>query len=92
MNAYNAYGYRGNVTAKRNRSALRTVMCFLRAVISVTVERLRTMEARATLVLVGFVLALGLAGGMESGAVPLYVGLPVCLLLAVAGLLTHFDD
>ncbi len=92
MNAYNAYGYRGNVTAKRNRSALRTVSCFLRAVLSVIAERLRTVELRAAAVVVGFVLALGLVGGMESGMVPLYVGLPVCLILGVAGLLTHFDD
>ena len=42
--------------------------------------------------IVGFVLALGLVGGMESGAVPLYVGFPICLVLGVAGLLTHFDD
>lgn len=92
MNAYNAYGYRGNVTAKRNRSALRTALCFLHAVLSVTAERLRAVEVRAAAVIVGFVFALGLVGGMESGMVPLYVGLPICLALGVAGLLTHFDD
>ncbi len=92
MNAYNAYGYRGNVTAKRNRSALRTALRFLRAVLAVLAERVRGVEVRAAFVIAGFVLALGLVGGMESGIVPLYVGLPVCLILAVAGLLTHFDD
>ena len=48
MNAYNAYGYKGNVTAKRNRSALRTVLCFLHAVFAVIAERLRTAEVRSS--------------------------------------------
>lgn len=92
MNAYNAYGYRGNVTAKRNRSALRTALRFMRAVAEVVMERIRGVEVRAAFVVIGFALALGLVGGMESGAVPLYIGLPICLVLAAAGLLTHFDD
>lgn len=92
MNAYNTYGYRGNVTAKRNRSALRTAMRFLRAVFSVIGERLHAAEVRIAAVSVGFLVTLGLVGGMESGMVPLYIGLPICLVLAVAGLLIHFED
>lgn len=92
MNAYNAYGYRGNVTAKRNRSALRTALRFLRAVIEVILERVRAVEVRTASVILGFVAALGLVGGMECGMIPVYIGLPVCLVLAAAGLLTHFDD
>jgi|GEM_PF-1290482 len=92
MNAYNAYGYRGNVTAKRNRSALRTALRFLRAVLEVIGERLAATEIRVASVVIGFAVTLGLVGGMESGMVPLYVGLPICLVLAVAGLLMHFED
>ena len=92
MNAYNAYGYRENAMARRNRSTLGTMRRFLRAVFAVVGERLSSPEARVAEVIVSFVAAIGLIGGMESGAVPLYVGLPVCLVLAAAGLLTHFED
>lgn len=92
MNAYNAYGYRENAMARRNRSAFGTMRRFLRAVFAVIGERLNSPEARVAEVIGSFVVALGLIGGMESGAVPLYIGLPVCLVLAAAGLLTHFED
>lgn len=92
MNAYNAYGYRENISARRNRSALGTMRRLMRAVFAVIGERLGSAEARVAAVIGGFVVALGLVGGMESGSVPLYIGLPVCLVLAAAGLLTHFED
>ena len=92
MNAYNTYGYREHVGARRNRSALGTMRRLMRAVFAVLRERLGSPEVRAAAVIGGFVVALGLVGGMESGAVPIYVGLPVCLALAAAGLLTHFED
>ncbi len=92
MNAYNAYGYREHVGARRNRSALATVRRFLRAVFAVLGERLSAPEVRVAAVVIGFVIALGLIGGMESGALPIYIGLPLCLVLAAAGLLVHFED
>lgn len=92
MNAYNAYGYRENVAVKRNRLARNTMRRLMRAVFAVLGERLGSPEVRAAAVIGGFVVALGLVGGMESGAVPIYVGLPVCLVLAAAGLLAHFED
>ena len=92
MNAYNTYGYRGNTVAGRNRSARGMMRRLMRAVFAVIGERIRTSEVRAAMVIGSFVVALGLVGGMESGVVSLYVGLPICLVLAAAGLLTHFED
>lgn len=92
MNAYNSYGYRGTIGAKRSRSAMHTLARLVRAILAVIGERVRCAEARVAVVIGSFIVALGLVGGMESGAVPLYVGLPICLALAAAGLLTHFDD
>ncbi len=88
----NAYGYRENVRVKRNRSAFNTIARFLRAVFEVIMERVGAYEIRVAAVVCSFVVALGLVGGMECGSVPLYIGLPICLVLAVAVLLTHFDD
>ena len=92
MNAYNSYGYRGTIRAKRNRSAMYTLVRFLRAVFAVIGERVRACEVRVAAVLCSFAIALGMVGGMETGMVPLYIGLPVCLVLAAAGLLMHFED
>lgn len=92
MNAYNAYGYREVIRQKRNRSALSIVRRFLRAVFAVIGERVRAIEVRVAVVICSFVGALGVIGGMESGMLPLYVGLPICLALAALGLLTHFED
>lgn len=88
----NAYGYRENVRVKRNRSAFNTIARFLRAVFEVIMERVGAYEIRVAAVVCSFVVALGLVGGMECGSFPLYIGLPICLVLAVAVLLTHFDD
>lgn len=88
----NAYGYRENVRVKRNRSAFNTIARFLRAVFEVIMERVGAYEIRVAAVVCSFVVALGLVGGMECGSVPLYIGLPICLVLAVAVLLTHFDE
>ena len=88
----NAYGYRENVRAKRNRSAFNTIARFLRAVFETIMERIGAYEIRLAAVACSFVVALGVAGGMECGTVPLYIGLPICLVLAAAVLLTHFDD
>lgn len=86
MNAYNTYGYR-RVVKKKN-----TVSRFLRAVFEVICERICAIEIRTAAMVFGFVLSLGVIGGMESGILPIYIGLPVCFVLAVAGLLTHFED
>ena len=88
----NAYGYRTNVGARRNTSALGTIIRFLRAVFEVVCERVSAFELRVVAVAVSFAISLGIVGGMECGAVPLYIGLPVCIVLAVAALLTHIDD
>ena len=88
----NAYGYRTNVRARRNTSAIGTIIRFLRAVFEVICERVSAFELRVVAVAVSFVVSLSIVGGMESGAVPLYIGLPVCIVLAVAALLTHIDD
>jgi hypothetical protein len=88
----NAYGYRTNVRARRNTSAIGTIIRFLRAVFEVICERVSAFELRVVAVAVSFVISLGIVGGMECGAVPLYIGLPVCIVLAVAALLTHIDD
>ncbi|MBE6679404.1 MAG: hypothetical protein E7598_02650 [Ruminococcaceae bacterium] len=88
----NAYGYKGNVRTKKNRSAFNTIARFLRAVFEVIAERVGAYEIRVASVVCSFVIALGFVGGMEHGSVPLYIGLPVCLVLAAAALLTHFDD
>ena len=88
----NAYGYKENVRVKKNRSAFNTIARFLRAVIETVMERIGAYEIRVASVVCSFVVALGFVGGMECGAVPLYIGLPICLVLAAAALLTHFDD
>ena len=88
----NAYGYKANVRAKRNTSALGTAIRFLRAVFAVICERIGAAELRVAAVVASFMVALGIVGGMECGAVSIYVGLPICIVLAVAALLTHFDD
>lgn len=88
----NAYGYRENVRVKRNRSVLNTIIRFLRAVFEVLCERISATEVRIAAVVGSFVIALGLVGGMECGSVPVYIGLPICLVLAAAALLTHFDE
>ena len=88
----NAYGYRENVRVKRNRSVFNTIIRFLRAVFEVICERISASEIRIAAVIGSFVVSLGLVGGMECGTVPLYIGLPICLILAAAALLTHFDN
>lgn len=88
----NAYGYRQNTRAKRNTSALDTVLRFLRAVFEVIGERITVSGIRIAAVLTSFVISLGFVGGMESGSIPVYIGLPVCLIFAVAALMVHFDD
>ncbi|MBQ8836666.1 MAG: hypothetical protein IJ002_04060 [Clostridia bacterium] len=87
----NAYGYRTNVRTKKH-TALGTAVRFLRAVYEVLRERIGACEIRIAATLVNFVVALGVVGGMESGSISMYVGLPVCVALAIAALLTHFDD
>ncbi len=86
MNAYNTYSYRRTVKRRGVVSRL------LRAIFEVVCERLCSVEARIALVAIGFLLTLGLVGGMESGALPMYIGMPVCLVLAIAGLLINLDD
>ena len=86
MNAYNTYSYRR--TAKR-RSVLSRL---LRAIFEVVCERISSAGVRVTAVALGFMATLGLVGGMESGALPLYIGMPVCMVLAIACLLVNFDD
>ena len=88
----NAYGYRTNVRVKKNTTAIGTAIRFLRAVFSVIGERIGAVELRIAAVIASFILTVGIAGGMESGNVPIYIGLPICITLAVAALLTHFDD
>ncbi len=92
MNAYNSYGYRGTIGARRNRSAIGTFLRLMRAIFAVIGERLRAVEVRVAAVIGSFVVGLGLIGGMESGMVELYIGLPICLVLAAAVLLMHFED
>lgn len=86
MNAYNTYGYRR--VAKRKS----TVSRVFRAIFEVICERLCAIEVRTVAMVFGFALSLGIIGGMESGVLPIYIGLPVCLILAAAGLLAHFED
>lgn len=88
----NAYGYKTNVRVRRNTSALGTIIRFLRAVFEVVCERVSAFELRVMAVAASFIISLGIVGGMECGAVPLYIGLPVCFVLAIAALLTHIDD
>ena len=88
----NAYGYNTNVRTRRNTSALGTAVRFMRAVFEVVRERVGAFELRVAAVLACFVATLGIAGGMECGSVPLYIGLPVCLILAAAVFFTHFED
>ena len=92
MNAYNTYGYKSNTSLKRKPSVWNTFVRVLRATASVTCERLATVEIRTISLVAGFILALGLVGGMECGSIPMYVGMPACLLLGGACLLTNFDD
>lgn len=91
MNAYNTYGCR-NITTKRKTSVFNTFFRLLRAVFAVICERITAVEIRTACIVAGFAVALGVIGGMESGVLPLYIGLPVCLVLSAAGLLTHFED
>ena len=88
----NAYGYKVNTRAKKNTSAISTAIRFMRAVFSVLGERISAVGLRIASVIAGFIVTLGIVGGMECGSVPIYIGLPVCLILTVAALLTHFDD
>ncbi len=88
----NAYGYRENARVKRNRSALNTIARFFRAVFETVMERVGAYEVRVASVIFSFVLALGVVGGMESGSISLYIGLPICLVLAAAVLLSRLDD
>lgn len=86
MNAYNTYPYRRTLKRKS------TVARFLRAVLEVICERLAAVEIRTAAIVTVFAVALGLVGGMESGVLPIYIGLPICLVLAAAGLLIRFED
>ena len=86
MNAYNTYPYRRTLKRKS------TVARFLRAVLVVICERLAAVEIRTAAIVTVFAVALGLVGGMESGVLPIYIGLPICLVLAAAGLLIRFED
>ena len=88
----NAYGYRPNTRVKKNTSALGTAIRFMRAVFSVLGERIGALELRIASVIASFIVTLGIVGGMECGNVPIYIGLPVCIILTIAALLTHFDD
>ncbi|MBR5538889.1 MAG: hypothetical protein IKU61_03225 [Clostridia bacterium] len=86
MNAYNTYPYRKTLKRKS------TVVRLLRAILEVICERLAAVELGAIAVVTSFSIALGIVGGMESGMLPVYIGLPVCLVLAAAGLLIRFED
>ena len=92
MNAYNAYTYSGNVSAKKNRSLVRILWLYLRAFFETAFLRLRALDLRVAATIASFVAALGMIGGMECGAVPFYIGLPVCAAIAVAGLIAHFEE
>ena len=86
MNAYNTYPYRK--TLKRKSTLVRLI----RAIFEVICERLAAVELGIATVVTGFAITLGIVGGMESGMLPVYIGLPVCLVLAAAGLLIRFED
>lgn len=88
----NAYGYNTNRRVAKGYSRFNTIVRFLRAVIAVIAERIGAFELRVIAVAASFAVTLGIVGGMECGSIPLYIGLPVCLILAVAALLTHIDD
>ena len=88
----NAYGYNTNVRVRRNTSAVATAARFMRAVFEVIGERIGAFELRVAKVLASFVITLGVAGGMECGSIPLYIGVPVCIALAAAVFFTHFED
>lgn len=92
MDAYRVWELNENVASGRVRARRRRLVRILRAVLSVIVERILSCETAVVLTVVGFVVCLGLVGGMECGTVPLYVGLPLCLLAAVGGLLVHFEE
>ena len=88
----NAYGYNTNRRVAKGYSRFNTIVRFLRAVIAVIAERIGAFELRVIAVAASFAVTLGIVGGMECGSIPLYIGLPVCLILAVAALLTLIDD
>ena len=88
----NAYGYKENVRVKRNHSVFNTIYRFLKAVFEVLAERITKCEIRVAAVVGSFVIALGLVGGMECGSVPVYIGLPICLVLSAAALLIRFEN
>ena len=92
MNAYRMDAYTGNVRVRRNKSVGHVVLRVLRAFFEVLAERLSADTIRASAVGVSFLVALGVIGGMETGAVSVYVGLPVCVAAAAVGLLTRIED
>ena len=88
----NAYGYKENVRVKRNRSVLNTIYRFLKAVFEVLVERITKCEIRVAAVMTGLAVLIGVVGGIESGAISVSIGLPVCLVLSAAALLIRFEN
>lgn len=94
MNAYNAYGYKGNVSARKNRSAsvADTLLRLLRAIYLTVCERvtLRGLQVAATVA--SFVVVFGLIGGMECGTISVAAGVTLCLVIACVGLVAHFEE
>lgn len=94
MNAYNAYGYKGNVSARKNRSAsvVDTLIRLLRAIALTVCERVTVRGLQATATIISFVAVLGFIGGMECGTISISVGVTVCLIIACVGLFAHFEE
>ncbi len=94
MNAYNAYEYKGNVSARKNRSAsvAVTLLRLLRAVYMTVCERITLRGLRVAATVISFIAVLGFIGGMECGTVSIAAGVTFCLLIAGAGLAAHFEE
>ncbi|MBQ4151106.1 MAG: hypothetical protein IJC81_04820 [Clostridia bacterium] len=88
----NTYGYKENVRVKRNHSVFNTIYRFLKAVFEVLAERITKCEIRVAAVIGSFAVLLGIVGGIESGAISLSIGLPICLVLSAAALLIRFEN
>ena len=94
MNAYHAYEYKGNVSARKNRSASAAAMAIrlLRAIWLTVCERVTLRGLHVAATVISFVAALGFIGGMECGTISISVGVTLCLLIACAGLAAHFEE
>ena len=94
MNAYNAYEYKGNVSARKNRSAsvADTLLRLFRAIYLTICERVTVRGLQVAATVVSFVAVLGFIGGMECGTVSIAAGVTICLVIACVGLVAHFEE